>query len=214
MKHMTKSPFYKREQNDAVVEKHDIKAGNLWAREWRIDLRELTFTSKWSKSKNAIFEKHRSYIMANISRQPQYPGFYLPYTPPCPPISRRCKLSPGRAIQLLPHLNKIDFWLCTVPEALSVKHFERESTCHFKQYTGRGRADNKKIRGDRKWRARHAQCDRNDSNSRGTGTWVMEPSQGDHTSERSRIGKKPPAGERGGSLKQPVRTWQNGRSRR
>lgn len=30
---MTKSPFYKREQNDAVVEKHDIKAGNLWARE-------------------------------------------------------------------------------------------------------------------------------------------------------------------------------------
>ena len=26
---MTKSPFYKREQNDAVVEKRDIKAGNL-----------------------------------------------------------------------------------------------------------------------------------------------------------------------------------------
>ena len=31
---------------------------------------------------------------ANISRLPQYPGFYLPYTPPISRLPRRCKLSP------------------------------------------------------------------------------------------------------------------------
>ena len=34
-------------------------------------------------------------LATNISRLPQYPGYYLSYTPPISRLPRRCKLSPG-----------------------------------------------------------------------------------------------------------------------
>ena len=75
---------------------------------------------------------------------------------------------------------EIDFRSCTVPEALSVSHFERE----FISFQGVERLDNGGVRGPGKSRVRRV---RDNSNPDGTGARSIEPERTNGAVHRSRV---------------------------